>query len=277
VIRALLPLVMVPCLVAGAAAAAGEQPCREPPGCIVDGGRYLALTPSGWDGTSPLPVMVFFHGWRESAEYVVKDPLLSDFATRRNILLIAPHGEGNTWSYPGAPGKHRDEFAFVSALAADIKARFPVDERRFAAAGFSQGASMVWNIACRMPGAFSAYGALAGGFWEPSPASCSGDGVDLIHVHGRNDATVPLAGRSLRGGLYRQADVGRDWRIWLEAGGCSEAPSAPQPVGGRECLVWSACGKRKALAMCLHDGGHNIHAPDLEAVWAFVEQRAQAR
>lgn len=248
--------------------------CPATSGCEVAGGRYRALAPSGWDGVTPLPVLVFFHGWRESAEYVVNDPPLQRFVERHRVLLIAPHGEGNTWSYPGAPGRHRDEFAFAAALASDVKARFPVDGARFVAAGFSQGASMVWNLACRTPELFSAYGALAGGFWEPSPANCTGKGVDLVHVHGLNDGTVPMGGRALRGGVYRQSDIRRDWRIWLDEDQCRAEPAAVSTVAGRSCQQWRGCGKPRELALCTHESGHEIHDSDLEAVWAFVQQRA---
>jgi polyhydroxybutyrate depolymerase len=256
-----------------AAADANGMPCTQSPGCSVAGGRYMALAPRGWDGTAPLPVLVFYHGWRESAEYVIDEPVLSAFAHDKKVLLIAPHGEGNTWSYPGAPGKHRDEIAFAEALAADVKVRFAVSPAHFVAAGFSQGASMVWNIACARPALFSAYGALAGGFWEPSPPACSGEGVNLIHIHGTNDATVPMGGRALRGGVYRQADVRRDWALWLHEDGCKTEPDSHAEIGGRLCRQWSSCAKPKTLSFCTHDGGHNIHAGDLTALWQFVMRK----
>jgi len=155
--------------------------CARSPGYAIAGGRYLTLAPPGWDGKTALPVLVFFQVWRECAEYVVQDPSLRALVEKHGVLLIAPHGEGNTWSYPGAPGKRRDEFAFMAALVADVKARFPVDAHRFVAAGLSQGASVVLNSACRQPGLFTIHGALAGGFWEPSPEARSGTPVDLVH------------------------------------------------------------------------------------------------
>jgi polyhydroxybutyrate depolymerase len=252
------------------AAADRTFPCALPTGCAVAGGRYLALAPEGWDGKTPLPVLVFYHGWRESAEYTVNEPLLIAFARENKVLLIAPHGMGNTWSYPGSPGKHRDELAFADALVADVKARFAVDASRFVAAGFSQGASMVWNIACMRPGLFTTYGALAGGFWEPSPAACAGEGVNLVHIHGTNDATVPMAGRALRGGEFRQADVRRDWALWLTENGCKSEPDGNAEISGRFCRQWSSCAKPKALSFCTHDGGHAIHPGDLALLWRFV-------
>lgn len=264
---------LLPCLLflITASAAAAATPCMVSPGCTVDGGRYLAHAPSGWDGRAPLPAIVYHHGWQESAEDVVADKVLTAFANRHGLLLVAPHGEGKTWSYPGAPGRHRDEFAFAGALLKDVKARFPVDARRLVAVGFSQGGSMVWNLACHAPGLYSHHAAVAGGFWEPSPTACSGRGVNLIHIHGLADATVPMAGRALRDGRYRQSNLWRDWRIWLEEDQCPELATRMSVQAGRSCRIWNACGRPGALALCLHESGHQVHESDLEALWALVQ------
>lgn len=134
---------------------------------------------------------------------MVLDPPLRALVDKRRVLLIAPHGEGNTRSNLGAPGQHRDESAFIAALVADVKARFPVDARRFVATGFSHGASMVWNSACRQPGLFAVHGAMLGGFREPSPEACGGTRGDLVHVHGTHRRSGAFGGRALRGGLFR--------------------------------------------------------------------------
>jgi polyhydroxybutyrate depolymerase len=259
------------CCLMVSSARAEPAACAASPGCEIAGGRYLARAPAGWDGKAPLPVLVFYHGWRESAEYVMADAVITAFAARHKLLLIAPHGEGQTWSYPGSPSSRRDEFAFAQALFTDIARRFPVEPGRTVAAGFSQGGSMVWNLACRLPGLASHFAAISGGFWEPSPAACSGAGVNLVHVHGLNDGTVPMGGRMLRGGAFRQADIRRDWAIWLAEDGCGPEPQAMNVIAGRQCRVWSACARPKRLAMCLHESGHETHDSDLEAVWAFVE------
>ncbi len=163
---------------------------------------------------------MFFHGWRESAASVLADPVVSAFADAQGLLLVAPQGEGMTWSYPGSPGRHRDEFVFVGQLLADLPQRFPLKPAEIVASGFSQGGSMVWYLACYMPQGFAGFLPVAGGFWEPAPQDCPGGPVNLVHVHGTQDGTVPLQGRRLRGGLYRQADILRDWTVWTRHARC---------------------------------------------------------
>lgn len=70
-------IMAVACACAGPAVAdtacGGEVPCR------VGGGRYHAVPPAGWDGTSPLPATVFFHGWRSTGRAVVESEALERF------------------------------------------------------------------------------------------------------------------------------------------------------------------------------------------------------
>jgi polyhydroxybutyrate depolymerase len=243
--------------------------CVLPTACVLPSGRYQVRLPVGADTTKG-PVIVFYHGWRETPEMLLADPVPARFADAQRAILVAPEGLGQTWSYPGSPGQLRDERPFAEELFAAIRKRFP--DRRIIAAGFSQGASMVWWLACRQPHLADAFVSISGGFWEPSPASCSGSGATLVHIHGRGDVTVPLAGRQIRGGAYRQSDVRRDWAIWLGENSCAAAPSSMLNSGDRACELWTQCAKGKALAFCLHDQGHQIHADDLHAMQAALQR-----
>ena len=58
--RCVLALAAYMALALDAAAAPGD--CGDEIACPVADGRYLAVPPAGWDGISPLPVTVYFHG-----------------------------------------------------------------------------------------------------------------------------------------------------------------------------------------------------------------------
>jgi len=152
----------------------------------------------------------------------------------------------------------------------DVARRFPVDPARIMASGFSQGGSMVWSLACRMPTRFAAFAPVAGTFWEPLPESCTGPRPPLIHVHGMSDGTVPLAGRALRNGI-RQGDVFRSFAI-LAPGSCTAAwadtarTEAPAPT----CHVATGCGGSARLELCLHPGGHLFDSAWVERAWRLA-------
>ena len=107
-------------------------------------------------------------------------------------------------------------------MLADVKRRWPVDGR-VVLGGFSDGASMVWDMACFAPLGFAAFLPFSGGFWERMPTACTAP-VNLRHVHGTADATVPLAGRVVLE-HWRQADIKRGFAIWRETDRCTAPPN----------------------------------------------------
>lgn len=242
--------------------------CPGEQGCQVEGGHYRLILPDAASPKVPFAALMYFHGWQGSAEETVADAGLRALATRLGIALIAPDGAGRTWSYPGSPGRHRDEFAFIGRVLDDVAARFPVDPSRVMASGFSQGGSMVWYLACRMPERFRAFAPVAGAFWEPLPASCAGPRPALVHTHGTADGTVPLAGRALRNG-YRQGDVFRSLAILdPQARAVTVADVATVP-DALSCLPLGAAGA-PPLELCLHTGGHVVDPAWIERAWRLT-------
>lgn len=246
-------------------------PCPAEGGCPVEGGFYRILLPAQAAIGHLRGAIMYFHGWQGSAEEIMADQGLVAVAQRLGVALIAPDGMGRTWSYPGSPGHHRDEFAFIGQVLDDVAQRFPVDPRRILASGFSQGASMVWNLACRMPSRFAAFAPIAGAFWEPFPQDCVAPRPNLIHVHGTSDTTVPMAGRPLRSG-YRQGDLFRSLAVL--APGCTsswadEVRKAPQPEA-LTCRLATDCPGPARLELCLHGGGHMADPAWVERAWQLA-------
>jgi len=255
-------------LVMLAPAAHALSPCDP---CTIDGGGYRAVAPPVWNGTDRLPVLMFLHGWRANGSDMVTDPAIAGPAAGLHFLLIAPDGAGGSWSFAGAPSRGRDDVAFLHAVLADVRARWPIDERTVVAGGFSIGGSMVWDLACYAADAFTAFLPFSGGFWEPMPEACSSGPVNLRHVHGRADTTVPLAGRSI-GGHWRQGDILKGFATWRAEDRCPEAADRHTHDGKLDCDIWSACASGRTLQLCLHPGDHEIDAAWVEGGlrWALA-------
>ena len=243
--------------------------CVKDTGCAVASGSYRIVLPPQASRERPVGAIMYFHGYQGSAEETVTDPGLLAVARRLGVALIAPDGAEHSWSYPGSPAQHRDEYAFVGQVLDDVAARFSIDPRRILASGFSQGGSMVWYLACRMPARFAAFAPIAGAFWEPLPERCDGPRPPLIHVHGTSDMTVPLAGRALRSGA-RQGDVFRSLAI-IAPGGCTAAWAETARTASESerltCRVASGCSGEARLELCLHAGGHRADPAWVERAW----------
>jgi polyhydroxybutyrate depolymerase len=236
--------------------AGGATACPGLDPCTVEGGAYYALPPPGWDGSSPLPATIFFHGYKAPAAGFARDePFRAAFAAE-GVLLVLPVGINDTWAHHGSPSQARDELAFMDAVRADLLDRLPIDTHRLLVTGFSQGGSLVWELACYRGRDYTAFAPIAGAFWEPLPASCPGGPIDLRHLHGTSDRTVPMAGRPIAV-RFHQGDVLQSLAILRRAGGCAEAPDrvGDEPAG-LVCDIWDRCSSGRELRLCLHGGEH---------------------
>ena len=201
---------------------------------------------------------------------------LADTLSDANVLLIAPQGQTDwrgprSWSFPGkAIENGRDDFAFVRRVVDDAQQHWPIDKTHLLASGFSVGASMTWYIACRMPQQFAGFAPIAGAFWVPEPETCEGGPVNIRHVHGTDDGTVPMKGRILRNGTLRQGDVMHGISTWRRINGCSEEPNDHTTSGELTCRTWrsGSCTSGRAVELCLHSGGH-----DYKAAWVLDGMR----
>lgn len=240
--------------------------CGASSDCAVAGGSYRIRMPAApKQGSGGLPAIMFFHGWQGTPADAMADAGLAALGESLGVAVIAPEGRGKTWSYPGSPGRLRDELAFVDAVLRDVAPRFGLDPKRLLATGFSQGGSMVWWLACRMPERFAVFAPVAGAFWEPLPAGCAGPTPTLFHVHGLSDTTVPMSGRWI-GAQFKQGDVRQSFAVL--GGQCPALRPLPAQAGERlACEETGPCAESRVLQLCLHKGGHEFDAAWVERAW----------
>jgi polyhydroxybutyrate depolymerase len=250
-------------LALSAASAKGEEPI------VTAHGQYIAVLPTPWDGKSPRPLVLFLHGYGESATDVAMSGDLVPAATKFGAVFVAPDGLGHGWSHVGAPQRRRDDIAFIHEVATDVERRWPIDRKRVYLSGFSIGGSMVWDVACHAPQGFAAFLPISGAFWLPYPRHCAGP-INLRHVHGLTDTTVPMEGRTILG-KFTQGDVRKGWAILLASGACAAAPARKTQEDDLSCEEWP-CAARHALALCLHGDGHDLEPRYLELglKWAMA-------
>ena len=116
--------------------------------CGVAGGEYRVSVPTRWDGRSPMPLALFFHGYLGSAADQMADEGLRRVFSDAGILLVFPDGgSARDWVHIGAAAP-RDDVAFTRAVLVDVRRRWPIAEPFVWVAGFSSGAFMVWKLAC---------------------------------------------------------------------------------------------------------------------------------
>ena len=231
--------------------------CGSESRCEVRDGYYLAAAPEDWDGKTPLPLVVYFHGWNGSPEGTFRNKGMVRGATSRGALFVAPYAQTGYWRQigKGRAERGRDEAAYIRAVMEDVQKRWPIDKRQTLASGFSRWASMVWNVACYTGDLFRAYAPIAGGFWRSNPETCPTGPVNLRHIHGLSDRVVAFD----EVGVYNSMPIPEGLDILARLNGVS-GKSRQVDSGDRRltCSRWDKSESGRVLEICLHDRGHSI-------------------
>jgi len=250
--------------------------------CVLPNGVYHVSVPPDWDGKSKLRLFLYLHGWRQKGTDATRDPNIAGVANRLGYLLVAPDGaqgpHGTGWGHVGSPEAVRDDLVFVLDVVRDAERRWPIDLDAVVAGGFSQGASMVWDLACYRARYFTAFIPFSGGFWQPLPAGCHSGPVALRQTHGTHDRMIPLAGRAILNGRFRQGDIFEGLKRWRAEDRCEAEPDHVIDEGTLSCRTWTQCDAVGEVELCLHDGDHSMIAPWLEASlrWAMTARSVPA-
>jgi len=254
--RALLFALIIFALPAHADACGG----RDAP-CEIEGGSYHIILPES--GAANGTVM-HLHGAGASGNGMLKGGLARE-AVKRGYAFVAPNGIHperarfkKNWSVRAKGTKFkRDDIEFLRNVMADAATHHGINTEEVLLSGFSRGGSMVWDIACFAPDLATAFAPAAGAFWDDLPTDCVRP-VDLFHTHGWSDRTVPLEGRSLRGGSVIQGDVWASLFVLRAVNGCAaRQPERSEIIGDRWWRYWTDCAEG-SITLMLHPGGHGV-------------------
>lgn len=241
---------LLTCLCAAPAAAKGSD-CQLDEACHIGDRSYHINVPDRWDGQSPLPVMLHFHGWARTGALPVQHQRISGATRRRGVLLLAPNGLGKTWDFWNSD---TDDVAFAAAVLEDAAKRFPIDRENIFVSGYSYGSAMAWRYACENGNDVRALLAVAGTLKQDE--ICRQAPREVRHVHGLSDTVMDFP-------LGPGNDVTYPVALWRTKLGCDDVRG--QSLGSwnqvdfltLERTVWTACDHGR-VSLDLHDGGHFI-------------------
>jgi polyhydroxybutyrate depolymerase len=171
-----------------------------------------------------------------------------------SVAVVGTYGGSwNAGDCCGQPQADRvDDVAAVTAVRDDALRRTGGDPARVALLGHSVGALMAWRLACEPSFAAAAAVAVSGTLTarcpDPLPRA-----PDLLALHGKRDASVPLAGSDRVVPLLGIAPppVRDSAQVVAAAAGCS----GPRVDG--DSTVWDGCrGDGSVTLTVLPDEGH---------------------
>jgi polyhydroxybutyrate depolymerase len=159
--------------------ASGHQ---EIAGELVDIPRRLPRRP---------PLLLVFHGLRESASYLAGETGFDDLAARQRFVVAYPNAvRAQRWQL-----NHRDgdaDIAHIRSFIAAVVRRVCADPRRIYLTGFSNGAGFAARAGCELSGQVAAIAPVSGSYRTLDP--CSAGPMPTLELHGRDPwtDTVPL-------------------------------------------------------------------------------------
>ncbi len=249
-LRASAALVMLwLALFVGTSAAAEETRCPLVPGGesrfaprddLAPAGLHA---PAGWNGTTPLPLVILLHGSTGTGAEMLRTSRLAAAADRHGFLIAYPDGairaqKGFVWNIPGVPtveGKipgpgERDDVAYLTAMADSLVAAGCVDGTRVYVTGLSGGGRMTSWLGCVAAERFAAIAPvvglragnpLASDPSRPDPQTCRPSRpIAVIAFAGDADTTNPIQGG---GAGYWQYTMHAAERRWAAIDGCTAA------------------------------------------------------
>lgn len=145
----------------------------------------------------PTAVVVVLHGLDVNAGLTEQQVQLQASAAQHGWLLVFPNGHARSWNAGlccgAAARQHVDDVQVLDLLLSTIRANYlPTGSRApIVLAGFSNGAMMAAEYACKRPRVVQAIALVAGNLQDPSCRSLT---TNLLMVRGDLDLTVPQAG-----------------------------------------------------------------------------------
>ncbi|MEM8813537.1 MAG: polyhydroxybutyrate depolymerase [Pseudomonadota bacterium] len=240
-----------------------DYPCGLEEACYVGERFYRALPPVGWDGRTPLPVLIHFHGWKRVSSHPLKNPKVLEAINGNGALLVAPEGMNNTWDFTDHLNR---DVPFVRAVIADVAKRFPIDAARIYATGFSFGAAMSWRLACDAGDLIAGILPAAGTLLNQAEQTCPTGPVHVMVAHGLKDTVMRLP-------TAPDGNPNAGVELWRRTNQCGAAPDHETILNGHVCRVWSSCQSGKEILLCLHDGGHVVpHGWIEQALYRALER-----
>ncbi|MCK6576762.1 MAG: poly(3-hydroxybutyrate) depolymerase [Anaerolineae bacterium] len=262
------------------ASAACSSGAPEAPGwrdlSLVSGGeeRHFRLyVPTGYDGTTPLPVVLSMHGFSSNPQQQRDFSRWDVYAEQETFLAVFPRGTGfplrwNAGAFfharSGAAGSafmgaQVDDVAFFGDLLDDLAAALCIDTARIYATGLSNGGGMSHRLACEMADRITAIGTVAGAYPALDGGCTPARPVPVISFHGVVDPIVPYEGSE----AMRLPNIETWAREWSERDGCADAaitqmalPSGSAASAPTITQYGSCAGGAEVALYTIPDGGH---------------------
>ena len=230
---------------------------------------YIVYLPTGVDPSTPIPLVMVFHGYTMSGQDMYDVTDYTSIADGYHVALAFPDGESgpNSASAPwnvgddvcpatagvAPPNASGDDLAFIDAMRADIAQDQCLDGDHEFVTGFSMGGYFAHHVGCERPD-IRAVAPHSGGTHPLD--DCPVTKKPVIIFHGLSDPVIP-AGCDDPSAGGTPSGFPASALAWAQHNGCATTTSNVVQVEGGRCAYYDGCPTGGQVALCTFDNmGH---------------------
>lgn len=250
----------------------------EEPGEVLEGEQtldfegeartYLLHVSEDYDGTTPRPLLLSFHGWSVGKDVHESTTGMAEQGTARGYVVVTPEGLGDPLEWNIFEEEEPDNYAFVDTLVDELGQELCLDSARIFAAGHSEGSAFTGFLACREPHRFAAVAMVAA--FIPPTCPVEDASPSVVAFHGMADPLVPYEGGDYGGPVPIPAALDT-FEDYVEHHACDD-PTSGEPADGVERLAADECESGGNVALySIEEGGHEWPDEDIVATDVILD------
>ncbi len=184
---------------------------------------YYLYTPSSFDLSKPLPLVIALHGGGGTGERFANTTAYDAVAEAEEFLVVYPDGVNERWN----DGRNNsdadasvDDVSFIAALIQELSRIRSIDPEQVYVTGISNGGFMTGRLACERPDLFAGFAVVAASLPEGIEDTCEVQNPgSVLVIHGTEDQLIPYwGGEDPRGNSI--LSVPQAAQFWAQANGC---------------------------------------------------------
>jgi len=240
---------------------------------------YVLHIPSAYDGKTPSPLILDFHGIGGSGASELSSSPYPAITDPEGVVMAFPDGAkgpaGTAWNVGPCCVANVDDVAFARALVTNIQETACIDSKRIYAVGVLTGGGMAYALACHAADVFAAVAPAAFDLLKENVGDCNPSlPITVISFRGNGESRVPYAGgaSSLVPGMQITfLGAVATFEQWAQLDRCAGAPSQDDDHG---CSTYASCQDGVEVTLCTKQGGHEDPG-DATIAWPVLKRHTR--